>query len=98
MERRTVAGETGESALAEVQSVLDGLRRQDAEVDATARLLTFRGAYRLDPSHELATIAASALRRAGRSGVPIGMTRSAATAWRFASSMRTPSSRSIAMD
>jgi acetylornithine deacetylase len=73
MERRTVGGETGETALSEVQSVLDDLRRQDAEVDATARLLTFRGAYRLDPSHELATVAASALRRAGRSGTPIGM-------------------------
>ena len=58
VERRTVPGEASDLALAEVEQLLDGLRAADPGVDATARLVVAREAWRLDaggPAAELAT-------------------------------------------
>jgi acetylornithine deacetylase len=72
LERRTLDGETGDTALAEIASIVGKLRQSDPDFEASARLLTFRPAYQLDPSHDLAAAAASALRAAGRSETPTG--------------------------
>jgi acetylornithine deacetylase len=50
VERRTVPGESTDTALAEVEQLLDTLRAADPDVDATARLLVAREAWRLDPT------------------------------------------------
>ncbi|HVL67708.1 MAG TPA: ArgE/DapE family deacylase [Vicinamibacterales bacterium] len=53
MERRTVPGETDATALAEVQGVLAGLREEDAEFTAVARVVFSRPPYEAPPAHEL---------------------------------------------
>ena len=56
VERRTVPGEPSDVALAEVEQLLETLRAADPAVDATARLLVARDAWRLDaggPAAEL---------------------------------------------
>jgi acetylornithine deacetylase len=66
VERRTVPGERSDTALAEVEQVLDDLRSTDPSVDATARLLTAREPWRLDedgPAASLATALEEALLR-----------------------------------
>ncbi len=74
VERRTVPGERAEVALAEVEQLLDDLRAADSQVDATARLLIAREAWRLDddgPAASLSAALESALaERAAESTVP----------------------------
>jgi acetylornithine deacetylase len=73
MERRTVSGESGESALAEVNAILGGLSAADREFEAAAKLLTYRSAYGLDSGHPLVTTMSAVISGAGRSGAPVGM-------------------------
>ena len=74
MERRMVSGEDGPEILAEVESILRDLERQDPEFDASVQMMAFRHAYRLDPSHRLVRAMQDAIRRTGRSDAPVGMT------------------------
>jgi acetylornithine deacetylase len=73
IERRTIGQETGESALADVNEILERLRGAYPEFEAAARLSTFRPAYQLDGSHRLVRTAAHVLERAGRSSTPVAM-------------------------
>jgi len=73
MERRTVDGETSETVLGEVETILERLRRADPDFRADARLVTFRPAHCLDAAHPLATTISSALARQGRPSAPKGM-------------------------
>jgi acetylornithine deacetylase len=73
MERRTIPGETGESAEAEVVRILQGLTREDPEFVATARLTFARPPYELGPSHPLVQCLIGAARRAGCGTDTIGM-------------------------
>ena len=57
IERRTVPGERATDALGEVEALLDDLRAEDATVDATARLVIAREAWRLDRTGPAATLA-----------------------------------------
>jgi len=57
VERRTVAGESSSAALDEVEELLDALRADDPGVDATARLVVGREAWRLDQHGPAATLA-----------------------------------------
>ena len=57
VERRTVPGECSGAALDEVEELLGTLRAGDATVDATARLVVAREAWRLDPDGAAATLA-----------------------------------------
>ncbi len=59
VERRTVPGERAEVALAEVEQLLDDLRAADPQVDATARLLIAREAWRLDDDGPAASLSAA---------------------------------------
>ncbi|MGB7820039.1 MAG: M20/M25/M40 family metallo-hydrolase [Ornithinibacter sp.] len=56
IERRTVPGEPAADALPEVESLLDGLRATDPTVQASARLLTAREAWRMDEHGPAATL------------------------------------------
>jgi acetylornithine deacetylase len=53
LERRTVSGEEGKVPLAEVEGILTRLRAQDNQFDASAKLMTSRPPYALDPGHAL---------------------------------------------
>jgi acetylornithine deacetylase/succinyl-diaminopimelate desuccinylase family protein len=53
MERRTVAGESGEIALQEIERLLSTLRDEDPEFEAHARLVFARPPYETPPGHDL---------------------------------------------
>jgi acetylornithine deacetylase len=73
-ERRTVAGEDGDAPLAEAEQFLSGLRREDAEFDASVRLVTTRPPYAIDPAHPLPSALAGILDARGLDATPTGMT------------------------
>jgi acetylornithine deacetylase len=82
VERRTVPGEGDDTALAEVEQLLDDLGAADPHVDATARLLIAREAWRLDddgPAASLAAALESAV--AKRSPENVVLQRFSAPAW-----------------
>ena len=61
VERRTIAGEDGDSALGEMQQILDALATADPEFEASARLNFSRPPYEVASDHELpVTLAAAA--------------------------------------
>ena len=62
MERRTIAGESGESALDEVREILRDLKREDAEFEGRASLVFARPPYEVAADHPLpqALVAAAA--------------------------------------
>ncbi len=82
VERRTVPGERSDTALAEVEQLLDDLRAADPQVDATARLVIAREAWRLDddgPAASLSAALESTL--AERPPKPLCLQRFSAPAW-----------------
>ena len=73
-ERRTIAGETAETADREIQQILDSLRGEDPEFVAEARLTFSRPPYELPPDHPLpAALAAAASATTARNAARIGM-------------------------
>src|SRR3954453_20691996 len=72
-ERRTIAGETGDTFMAELQTLLQRLRDDDAEFEGSAALVFTRPAYEIAEGHALtaAMIRAGAAR--GVSARPVGM-------------------------
>jgi acetylornithine deacetylase len=74
MERRTVSGEEGQAPLAEVNGLLTRLRADDVRFDASARLITARPPYSLDPAHILPETLGASLAARGLSATPVGMT------------------------
>jgi acetylornithine deacetylase len=73
LERRTVSGEPPAAALDEVRAMLAALRRDDPELEATARPVFARDAYQIDPACELPQALAAACEATGRPGVFTGM-------------------------
>ena len=73
MERRTIAGETEQSAAAEIQSVLDVLQAADAEFRATSRLVFSRPPYEIPPGHELISTLGRAAASVGCRAEHVGM-------------------------
>ena len=73
LERRTVAGEDDEVIGAEIEAILDTLRREDPEFSAEMRLVGGRQPYAVDPAHPLPRALGAALARAGLSPAPGGM-------------------------
>src|SRR5206468_10321632 len=71
MERRTLPGESGSEALAEVEAILGELRREDPTFRASARAMFSRPAYELSADHELPQTLAVVMRDAGMAA-PIG--------------------------
>lgn len=73
MERRTVPGESGDSALTEICGLLDAMRAEDASFDATVRLMFSRPPYELAPRHELSTALLGAAAASGCTSTSVGM-------------------------
>ena len=73
MERRTIAGESGESALEEVTTILRGLSAEDPEFEAKASLRFARPPYEVSADHPLPRALVSAARHAGCATETIGM-------------------------
>ena len=66
MERRTTSEEAKQIALAEVTVILDSLKSEDPEFEASARLTFERPAFETPRQHELPGLLEEALRRVGR--------------------------------
>ena len=73
LERRTVSGEEGKVPLAEVEAILTRLRAQDNQFDASAKLMTSRPPYSLDPAHVLPQALGAALSSRKLYAFPSGM-------------------------
>lgn len=70
-ERRTVAGETDASVMAEIDAILRELRAEDHELEIEARLVTSRPPYAIASSHDLPA-RMTRLARARGAAAPIG--------------------------
>ncbi|HET7216459.1 MAG TPA: M20/M25/M40 family metallo-hydrolase [Vicinamibacterales bacterium] len=73
MERRTIAGESGEMARDEVLAIIDALRRDDPDFEADARLTFARPAYEIAADHPLPVALVAAARAAGCATATAGM-------------------------
>ena len=80
LERRTLVGEDDNIALDEVNEILDSLRAEDSEVEASAQLMFHRRAYVTPDGHNLPSQMEDALRSFGRDTTREGMTYWADTA------------------
>jgi acetylornithine deacetylase len=74
MERRTTSGEAEEVALHEVEEILETLRQEDQEFEASAQFLFGRPPYETPPQHELPNVLGDALKMTGRTAKSAGMT------------------------
>jgi acetylornithine deacetylase len=72
-ERRTIAGETGDTFMSEVQRVLEGLRAEDPGFEASAELVFTRPAYEIQEGHPLPAAIVRAGAANGVSARPVGM-------------------------
>jgi acetylornithine deacetylase len=73
IERRTIAGEPQETAVREMTSILEELRRDDQEFEGRARAMFSRPAYEIDRQHELPQSLARATADAGKDAPFTGM-------------------------
>jgi acetylornithine deacetylase/succinyl-diaminopimelate desuccinylase family protein len=73
MERRTIAGESGETARNEVVQILRELSTEDPEFEATATLAFSRPPYELSPEHPLVQRLIEAATETGSRSAAIGM-------------------------
>jgi acetylornithine deacetylase len=73
MERRTVAGESGELAAQEVSGILAALAREDPDFRAEARVTFARPAYEIPDGHPLPDAVAAALSTFGLPAERVGM-------------------------
>lgn len=73
LERRTVAGETGDSVMREIDAIVAALTAEDPEFEAVARLVTSRAPHAVSPTHELPVTLAGLAKARGASGELAGM-------------------------
>lgn len=73
LERRTVAGETGEACVEEVARLIDALRRDDPDFAASASLVMVRPPYALPPAHPLPARLIRAAEQTGAAPSLVGM-------------------------
>ncbi len=73
VERRTVPGENADTFAGEIADVLDALRQEDSEFEASASMLFSRPPYELPPGHELAGALAAAAGAVGVEANAAGM-------------------------
>jgi len=66
MERRTIAGESGEICLAEVESIIRELRREDPEFRANARYVFGQPPYETPSDHPIIENLVKAVESIGR--------------------------------
>lgn len=63
IERRTIPGETVDSALAELQQIIDQLRSEDRQFDASVRPTLWRSPFEIDPKAEIVRLVEQAVSR-----------------------------------
>jgi acetylornithine deacetylase/succinyl-diaminopimelate desuccinylase-like protein len=80
LERRTLCDEPDTIAFDEVNEILNSLRAEDSEIEASAQLTFHRRAYLTPAGHSLPSQMEAALRRSGRDTTREGMTYWADTA------------------
>jgi acetylornithine deacetylase len=73
LERRTVATETAETFVGEIDQMLDALRREDPEFEASAALTFARPAYEIPDTHDLPVALMRAAAETGVTTHPAGM-------------------------
>ncbi len=73
IERRTVPGESVDQFASEIGTLLDDLRREDSEFDASMNILFSRAPYELPPGHELPQALAVAAASAGITARMVGL-------------------------
>ena len=73
LERRTVATETAETFVGEIDQLLDALRRADPEFDASAALTFARPAYEIPDTHDLPVALMQAAAESGVTAHAVGM-------------------------
>ncbi len=73
LERRTVAGESGDSACGEVSAILDALKREDGEFDGSVRLAFARPPYELSANEPLPRAIVAAAAATGCTSATTGM-------------------------
>jgi acetylornithine deacetylase len=73
MERRTLPAEAADAALQESEAVLERLRREDWEFEATTRLMFGRPAYEIDPAATLPAMLVGAATSVGCQPRRVGM-------------------------
>ena len=74
MERRTIVGEAENAALMEVEEILHSLRQEDAEFEASAKMLFGQPPYETPPDHILSQTLEGVMGRLGRKTNRSGMT------------------------
>lgn len=74
MERRTIGGENGATALREGEEILRSLQEQDHEFEASAKLSFERSSYEIDAAHELPRLLETALHQLGKQSTRGGLT------------------------
>jgi len=74
VERRTLPGEPETAAIDEAQQIVDALRGQDPEFDATATFSFGRQPYAIDTTHPLPGLLSEAAAAAGHTPRRVGMT------------------------
>lgn len=73
MERRMVSGESPDSAEREVIALLDALRRDDPEFDASVRLVFSRSSYETPANHRLTNLLGALAGKRGIRADSVGM-------------------------
>ncbi|MGI8837074.1 MAG: ArgE/DapE family deacylase [Pyrinomonadaceae bacterium] len=74
IERRTISGESGQTALNEVEGILSTLREEDPEFEASGRLMFERPPYETPYEHSLPGMLESAIENVGHKSKRAGMT------------------------
>jgi acetylornithine deacetylase len=73
LERRTLPNEQGSTALSEAEEIIEALKKEDAEFEATARLLFERPSYETRKEGELLPLLESSITSTGRTPTQGGM-------------------------
>jgi acetylornithine deacetylase len=73
LERRTVVGESADTFVREIEQILEVLRAEDPEFEATARLMFSRPPYEVPAGHDLPAALARATAGTGTVAAAVGM-------------------------
>ncbi len=74
IERRTIGGENGATVMKEVEEILETLRAEDSEFEASAKLMFERSSYEISADHELPSLLGQALQPLGKPAPRGGLT------------------------
>jgi acetylornithine deacetylase len=74
VERRTLPGEAEMAALEEARAILDALRDEDSQFEASASPVFGRSPYEIDPGHRLPDLLRAAATEVGHTPQRVGMT------------------------